>query len=236
MKVFCVSAHPEPKSFNTALLKRGLDQLRRNGHEVDHSDLYAMAFNPVASADDFQSRTDPDYLVYALEQRQNFKAGTLASDISGEVEKLIRCDLLILHFPLYWFSVPAILKGWIDRVMISGLTYGGRRFYDQGGLKGRKALLTFTLGGREHMFGPDSIHGPIEDMLRPLIRGSLHYVGLEVLDPFIGWHVPYISDEARAAILDDYAARLGKIETEEGIGPPSLAGFDETFNPIRRSD
>jgi len=50
--------------------------------------------------------------------------------------------------------------------------------------------VTFTLGGREHMFGENTIHGELVDgMLRPLLRGTLAYVGLEVLPPFIGYHV-----------------------------------------------
>jgi NAD(P)H dehydrogenase (quinone) len=90
-------------------------------------------------------------------------------------------------------------------VLISGVCYGGMRFYDQGGLKGKKALVTLTLGGREHMFGQNAIHGELVDgMLRPLLRGTLAYVGLEVLPPFIGYHVPYIKPEAREQILVDY--------------------------------
>lgn len=83
-----------------------------------------------------------------------------------------------------------------------GVCYGGKRFYDQGGLAGKKALVTVTLGGREHMFGEGAIHGPLEDMLRPILRGTLAYVGFEVLPPFVAWHVPYISAEAR----QDFAA------------------------------
>lgn len=144
VKVFIVGAHPEPQSFNTALRDLSVRVLRRQGHEVEVSDLYAMSFNPVASADDFADRSNPDYLVYALEQRHGYDTGTLAPDILGEIEKLLWCDLLILNFPIFWFSVPAILKGWIDRVLISGLTYGGKRFYDRGGLAGRKAMVTVT--------------------------------------------------------------------------------------------
>ncbi|MGB0670701.1 MAG: NAD(P)H-dependent oxidoreductase [Rhodospirillales bacterium] len=232
MKVFCVHAHPEPRSFNTALRDHGLETLRAAGHQVELSDLQAMNFNPVAGADDFNPRARPDYLVYALEQREGVKAGTIAPDIRAELDKLLACDLLMLTFPLYWFSVPALIKGWIDRVLVSGVTYGGKRLYEAGGLRGKKALVTFTLGGREHMFGPGAIHGPIEDMLRPLIRGTLHYVGMTVLDPFIAYHVPYLSDEARADLLATYEARLKGIEAEAGTEPPSLAGFDDRFRPI----
>ena len=161
------------------------------------SDLYAMNWNPVASAADFAERADPDYLVYALEQRESVKRQSLAADIQAELDKLLWADLLILNFPIYWFSVPAILKGWFDRVLVSGVCYGGKRFYDQGGLAGKKALVSLTLGGRQHMFGEGAIHGPLEDMRRPILRGTLAYVGMQVLEPFVARHVPYISEEAR---------------------------------------
>ncbi len=213
MKVFIVGAHPEPQSFNTALRDLSVRVLRGQGHEVRVSNLYAMNFNPVAGPADFASRSKPDYLVYALEQRHGYDTGTLATDIVDEIAKLLWCDLLILNFPLYWFSTPAILKGWIDRVLVSGLTCGGKRFYDRGGLAGRKAMVTITLGGRPHMFGENGIHGSLEDMLRPLLRGTLYYTGMAVLPPFVAWHVPYISDEDRKAYLGAYERTLFGIET-----------------------
>lgn len=109
----------------------------------------------------------------------------MATDIQAEIDKVKRADLIILNFPLYWTSVPAILKGWIDRVFVSGLFYGGKRFYNHGGMAGKKAMLCLTLGGRTHMFGENSIHGPIEHYLSPIQRGTLAYTGFEVLPPFI---------------------------------------------------
>ena len=232
MNVFIVSAHPEPQSFNTALRDLSVSVLRDQGHEVKVSDLYSMKFNPVATADDFGERSNPDYLVYALEQRHGYKTESLASDIQEEIDKLLWCDLLILNFPVFWFSTPAILKGWIDRVLISGLVYGGKRFYDLGGLTGKKAMITITLGGQPHMFGEDRIHGPLEDMLRHLLRGTLYYTGMSVLPPFVAWHVPYISNEARSRYLDTYRERLTKIDLLKPLPFPSLKDFDEKLYPL----
>jgi NAD(P)H dehydrogenase (quinone) len=144
----------------------------------------------------------------------------------------MRADLLILNFAIFWFSAPAMLKGWIDRVLVSGICYGGKRFYDQGGLAGKKALVTVTLGGREHMFGEGAIHGPLEDMLRPILRGTLAYVGFDVLEPFVAWHVPYISDEARQQFLVDYGQRLQHLSDEKALVFPKLAEFDEQLCPL----
>lgn len=231
MNVLIVHAHPEPQSFTTAMKDLAVQELSNAGHQVEVSDLYAMNFNPVASSADFGSRKNPDYLVYALEQRINYENQTIAPDIAAEIEKLVTADLVIFSFPLYWFSVPAILKGWIDRVLVSGLTYGGKRFYDQGGLKGKKALLSFTLGGREHMFGADAIHGEIETMLRPLLRGTLYYTGMDVLPPFIGYHVPYISPEARQQVLEDYKQYLQNLDELQPLEFPTLDQFDDKLYP-----
>ncbi|XID74203.1 NAD(P)H-dependent oxidoreductase [Alkanindiges sp. WGS2144] len=231
MNVLIVHAHPEPQSFTTAMKDLAVAELGKAGHQVVVSDLYAMNFNPVASSADFGSRKNPDYLVYALEQRTSYDSQTIAPDIAAEIEKVKAADLIIFSFPIFWFSVPAMLKGWIDRVFISGLTYGGKRFYDQGGLKGKKAMLSFTLGGREHMFGEHAIHGELETMLRPLLRGTLYYVGMEVLPPFAAYHVPYISQQAREQILADYKAHLGNLEQLKPLEFPELDQFDDKLYP-----
>jgi NAD(P)H dehydrogenase (quinone) len=232
MKVLIVHAHPEPKSFTAALRDQAVATLEAQGHEVQVSDLYAMNWNPVASADDFSSRENPEYLVYALEQRLGVKSQSLAPDIHQELDKLLWADLLILNFPIFWFSTPAILKGWIDRVLVSGICYGGKRFYDQGGLSGKKALVSITLGGREHMFGDGAIHGPLEDMLRPILRGTLAYVGFDVLEPFVAWHVPYISDVARKDFLQSYQQRLERLSDEQPMQFPRLSQFDDGLYPL----
>jgi NAD(P)H dehydrogenase (quinone) len=231
MKVLIVHAHYEAQSFNAALKDLAVETLRGAGHEVQVSDLYAMSWNPVATAADFAERKNPDYCTYALEQRHGFETGTLAPDILAEVEKVDWCDLLILNFPVFWFSAPAIMKGWIDRVFVSGRFYGGKRFYDQGGMRGKRAMLAFTLGGQPHMFGLDAIHGEIDLMLRPIMRGSLAYAGFDVLPPFAAYHVPYISHEGRQQILLDYEQRLLNLDALEVLSFPSMGDFDERLYP-----
>lgn len=233
MNTLIVHAHPEPQSFCAAMKDLAIATLEGAGHAVQVSDLYAMNWNPLASAADFQARSNPDYLVYALEQREAAKAGTIAADIAAELDKLLWADLVILNFPLFWCSVPAMLKGWIDRVLVSGTCYGGLRFYDRGGLAGKRALLSFTLGGQQHMFEDEAaVHGDWESMLRPLQRGTLAYVGMRVLPHFAAYHVPYISPEARAMILDQYRIYLLGLESLEALSFPSLADFDRGLRPL----
>ncbi|MFW1799696.1 NAD(P)H-dependent oxidoreductase [Acinetobacter nematophilus] len=232
MNILIVHAHPEPLSFTTALKNQAVDVLQNLGHHVEVSDLYAMNFNPVASQADFNSRSNQEYLNYALEQRHASKTHALAQDIQVEIEKVQKADLLIFSFPMYWTSVPAILKGWIDRVFVSGIFYGGKRFYNHGGMLGKKAMLSFTLGGRDHMFGQGAIHGSIEDLLLPIQRGTLAYVGFEVLPPFIAYHVPYITDEARQQLLDAYQQHLQNLEQLAALEFPKLEQFDDKLYPL----
>ena len=69
-------------------------------------------------------------------------------------------------------------------------------------------------------------------MLRPLLRGTLAYVGFDVLEPFVAWHVPYISDEARQQFLLDYGQRLQQLSDDRALVFPKLAEFDERLYPL----
>lgn len=235
MNVLIVHAHPEPASFCAAMCDEALQVLEAEGHGVEVSDLYAMNFNPVASAADFKNHRSADYLVYALEQRHGYETETLADDIRDEIAKVQRADLIILNFPLYWMSVPAILKGWIDRVFVSGAFYGGKRVYDRGGMAGKLALASVTLGGRDYMFGDGAIHGELfgpSGMLRCLLQGSLGYVGMEVLEPFVAYHVPYIDHAARSKFLENWRDTLRQLDARHRLPMPRLADFDDSFRPL----
>ncbi|WER50599.1 NAD(P)H-dependent oxidoreductase [Cupriavidus sp. WKF15] len=233
MKVLIVHAHPEPKSFSSALKDLAVNELQKAGHEIVLSDLYAMKFNPVASSADFGKRVDPDYCVYALEQRNGVSSSTISADIQQELDKLLQCDLLVLNFPLFWFSTPAILKGWIDRVLVSGRVYGGKRFYDRGGLRGKRVLVSITLGGQQHMFAKNGVHGPLDDMLKHLLRGTLAYTGLAVLPPFVAWHVPYVTHDDRVAMLASWREHILSLNEQIPLSFPSLNDFDDLLHPLR---
>lgn len=226
MNVLIVYAHPEPRSFNRALLTTAVRVLYEEGHSVEVSDLYAMGFNPVASGSDFIERRFPNALQYDREQKQASQRQTFVSDIQTELDKLMRCDLLILQFPLWWFSVPAIMKGWIDRVFANGTVYGsgGMRF-DQGGLKGRKAMLSFTTGCFPEMMEPDGLLGQRDVILWHLHHGTFGYSGLQVLRPFVGWSIQYSDDAQRQTYLEAYAERLRGIEDEAPMPAHNLADF-----------
>lgn len=214
MNVLIVHAHPEPQSFTTSMMKTAVEEFTRAGHAVEVSDLYAMNWNPVASAADFGSRKNPDYLVYALEQRHAWEAGTLAPDIVAEVQKLQKADLVIFNFPVYWFSVPAILKGWIDRVFALDVAYGGGRWFDRGVYRGKRALVACTTGARADRFSADGLFGPLDWVLHPLRVGTLNFCGFDTLEPFVGWAAGHLGDAQRDALLASWRDRLAGVESE----------------------
>jgi NAD(P)H dehydrogenase (quinone) len=235
MNTLIVHAHPEPTSFNAALRDTARHTLEGLGHQVEVSDLYAMQFNPVVGRGDFTTVQNPQRFNVTLEQRHAVQHDGLAPDLAAELAKLQRAELLILQFPLWWFGLPAILKGWIDRVFISGVVYGRSDLYERGRLKGKRAMVCTTTGGPPGAFGPNSLNGEILDILAPLHRGVLAFTGMTVLPPFVNYHVPYEGDASRAVMLEAYRAHLAQLDTLEPLAMPKMADHVAQFQQTLRA-
>lgn len=229
MKVLIVYAHMEPQSFNGALLDVSRATLATAGHDVVISDLYAMDFNPVPSSGDFTDFSQGERLDYYAQQKRAYTAGTLSEDIAAEIEKIRWCDLMILQFPLYWFSMPAILKGWIDRVFVPGFAFGGGAWYDKGGLVGKKAMITTTMAAFPQMMSAGGINGMLEVNLWPIQNGILAFTGFDVLPPFVANAVPYVDEDKRAEILASYGTRLATIDEDPPLVFHSRDDFDRSW-------
>lgn len=229
MKVFIVHAHAEPQSFNGTLTRHAQQVLEAAGHEVIISDLYAMNFDPVSDRRNFTSQKNPDYFKQQIEEMYATEVNGFAPDIQAEMEKLEWCDVLIMQFPLWWFSLPAILKGWVDRTLAMGKIYGGGKWYDNGVFQGKKAMLSLTTGGPENMYTAIGINGNINEILFPIHHGILRFVGFDVLPPFISWAVAHADEEKRQAYLNAYQERLLKIAETEPIFYPPLSDYDDRF-------
>lgn len=217
MKTLIVYWHPEPKSFNHAMLETAQRALAGAGAEVQVSDLHAMAFDPASSRANFTSVKDADYLKPQQEELHATNVGGFAADVEAEIRKVEWCDLMIWQFPLWWFSVPAVMKGWVDRVFAMGRAYGGGRVYGSGVFAGKRALLSLTTGGPAQSYLPDGFNGDLMGVLRPIHRGMLQFVGFDVLAPHVVYGPVRMSPEQRAAELDRLAARLAGIASESPI-------------------
>ena len=217
MNVFVVLAHPEPLSFNGSMFRMAVDVLMKAGHEVKASDLYAMQFDPVSGRHNFTTVKDPNYFRPQIEEMHATEAKGFAEDIESEIQKIEWCDLMIWQFPLWWFGLPGILKGWVDRVFAMGRTYGGGRIYGSGVFRGKRALLSLTTGGPSSAYVKGGLQGDIDAILRPIQRGMLQFVGFDVLAPQIIYGPVRMEQEQRNDLLAGFAHRLEDIDSEKPI-------------------
>ena len=234
MKILIVHAHPEPRSFNGALKDRAVLTLGQAGHEVMVSDLYAMGWKPALQQDDIPGpRLNPD--VFDVSAEQEHMTGTTGPtpDVRAEQDKVVWSDLVIFQFPMWWFGMPAILKGWVDRTMTRGFAYSAGRKYDTGLFKGRRAMICTTTGTASSLYEPDGIDGDINHILWPVHNGIFHYLGFDVLPPFVAFMPARVSAEERQGMLEAYADRLrGLAETEPlFFHPRGDYGPDQRLKP-----
>lgn len=213
MHALWVWAHPRAASLNGRLRDVGVNTLRGAGWSVDEIDLYREGFNPV------------------LVERGE-------ADVRRHQDRLRDADLLVVQFPLWWYSVPAILKGWIDRVFESGFAFdvpdpetGKPLKYGTGGLAGKRALTVVTAGDRAATLGPRGISGEIEDVLWPLLHGTFWYTGMDPLRPHLITDADTVDAQALARMETDLAVRLEGVMTEPRIGyrPMTEEHYDHTI-------
>jgi len=209
MKVFYIYAHPEPKSFNGALKITALAALQEEGHEVELSDLYGMNFDPVLKASDFPKRKNPKIFNAFLEGLNASKTGAFAPDIKEEMEKVKWADLLIFQFPIYFTAMPAIMKGWIDRVMVPGFAFNPpNNIYATGLLKEKSALLVMTCGSSKQVYSEGGAHGDLNKLLKSTTHCIFEFMGMEVLPSHVIYDAGNMSKKKGAEELKKYRNRL----------------------------
>lgn len=221
MNVLWVFAHPEPRSLSGALRDDSVQTLRDLGHEVRESDLYAMKWNPLVDVADYGTEAADDRLQVGAASGRAYAAGKLSPEIVAEQEKLVWADTVVVQFPLWWFGVPAILKGWIDRVFVKGFAYGlsgedGRTLhYGEGRLAGKRAMVVVTGGASEVSLGSRGINGSLDDLLFSLQHGTFFYTGMSTLPPFAVFGADRVPDEQFVEARDALRERLRTLETTE---------------------
>uniref|UniRef100_A0A8D0CMQ0 NAD(P)H quinone dehydrogenase 1 n=1 Tax=Sander lucioperca TaxID=283035 RepID=A0A8D0CMQ0_SANLU len=255
-KVLIVYAHQSSGSFSAAAKDAAVEVLAAQDCTVEVSDLYAMKFKATATAEDITGEVkNADHFCYAEETKLAWEEGKLCSDIMEEQRKLTQADLVIFQFPMYWFTVPAIVKGWIDRVLTLGYAHSPENRYSQGIFKDKKAMLSFTTGSPESMFSANGINGdmnvtlwPLQEMIEDLqkmlrhlhcnwdllwtitqgntLNGILHYCGFQVLAPQIFWAPSYVPPEARSTMLEGWRKRLQGLLGEKPLSFTPLDCFD----------
>lgn len=132
-----VLAHPRGRSFTRSVCDTWIEEMRARGHDIVLRDLYEMKFNPVCSADEAWTRpqTGP------------------APDVQVEMDHLLAADVVSFVSPVWWIAPPAIMKGWLDRVLRGGgFAYGYGANGPRGSLVGKLGFVFTSAGSTEGEF------------------------------------------------------------------------------------
>lgn len=178
-------AHPNPKSFNHALLEATLAALKSSGAEARVKDLYAMNFKPVLDAADLT----------------RIKAGDIPEDIKEEQNDILWATHLIFIYPIWWMDRPAILKGWFDRVFLYGFAHKS----GQGLLQHEKALVLQTTGEPETLY---TAGGKNPAFHETVAEGSLGFCGIDSVKVHTFYDVIRAGDAGREKMLAEAGVRI----------------------------
>jgi NAD(P)H dehydrogenase (quinone) len=159
MNCLLVIAHPLADSLCASLAAQAAQQLRDQGHTVETLDLYAEGFAPALTA---------------AERAGYYAERAELSAVMPQIAQLQRAQALVLCFPTWWFSMPAMLKGWFDRVWAPGVAYAHAR--DLGAIRPllgelRHVLAITTLGSAawvDHLV----MRRPVRRVLKTALVGS----------------------------------------------------------------
>jgi NAD(P)H dehydrogenase (quinone) len=189
MKVLIIYAHPNPKSFNHAILEEFTRGLKDGGHAYEVVDLYDIDFDPCVK----------------LEELAQFSGGQVANDALDQQQKVASADGLAFIHPMWGWTVPAILKGWLERVFSYGFAYTRSEKGMEGLLKHSKGLVLSTAAGIENYyrsFGYLDAH-------KKIVNGFFSPSGIDNVGYMCFYAVTSVSDEARKQYLET-AYQLGK--------------------------
>ncbi|MDR9751530.1 NAD(P)H-dependent oxidoreductase [Pseudomonas sp. SZMC_28357] len=232
-RVLIIYAHPEPSSLTRQLVDVSVECLTAQGHEVLLSDLYAMGWKATFDEHDFPERANLERLSFGAESAHAYRHRRQSADVAAEQDKVLAADAVIFQFPLWWYGMPAIMKGWIDRVWAAGLAHGykdaGNTYrYGDGAFKGKRALLSVAVGGPAADYSPRGINGPIEQLLFPITHGSLYFPGFDVLPTFAVYGTGNLTAAQATAAKEAWRTRLKDLFTDAPIPFRPQNGGDYT--------
>lgn len=183
-KALVIYSHPNPESFNRAILKAVTGELESKGVEYKVKDLYEMNWNPVLSAKDFQE----------------MQSGVIPEDVLAEQRDVAWADTLIFIYPIWWAEQPAMMKGWLDRVFSEGFAYKVKDGDAKGMLADKKAVVITTSGGEKWAMKQS---GMIDAIEKSMIEGTLNFVGIKDVEYNNLFAVPTATDAERGEMLED---------------------------------
>jgi NAD(P)H dehydrogenase (quinone) len=164
MKHLVVIAHPRIESFNMNVMRTYVDALEARGHEVVIRDLYRIGFNPVATPEDLNAMKD---------------GMTIPEDIRVEQNHIRWADVITFIYPVWWISLPAILKGYVDKVFLFGFAYGHTPDGVKGLLPGKKAVVFTSSGSKADHFQES---GKLQSVNTAIQLGTMEFCALDMVD------------------------------------------------------
>jgi len=209
LNVLIVYAHHEPSSFTSAMKNLAIETLEAAGHSVVVSDLYGQGFSAVAQKWDFVT-TSGNHFNYMSEQKHAANLQMAFSpDILGEIQKLQAADIVLVVSPIWWSSVPAILKGWFDRVLAMGVAWDTGKIYENGLLRGKQAMLIAAGSHPAEYYRANDRHGAtINQFLHHINHGTLAFCGFNVHEPYVALNVMSADMQSREKALADLEFRV----------------------------
>ncbi|MFB0630742.1 NAD(P)H oxidoreductase [Streptomyces sp. AB3(2024)] len=157
-RALVVVAHHRADSLTAGLARRARERLAADGYAVDLLDLHAEGFDPRMGTPDEPDWGDP--------------GKEYSAEVRAHMARVAAADLIVVVFPLWWFGLPALLKGWVDRVWNHGFAYGGRG----GGLRGRRMVWISLTAYAEEEFRAQGWDRTVEHVLK---TGISEYCGIE---------------------------------------------------------
>lgn len=197
MNALIVYAQPREDSFTKSLVSRVTDELKNKGYDVTIRDLYGMNFNPILESQDMIHVVDGTFT------RDNPQ---FPDDVLIEQEHMINSDLLIYVFPIWWNGMPAIMKGYVDRVFQHGFAYSFENDEPKKRFAGKRALFLTPTGQPQNDDGTDTpLNTAIKTVTSEWMFGSN---GVEVIEHRFFGRVPYLNREELNQYLDDTASLI----------------------------
>jgi NAD(P)H dehydrogenase (quinone) len=209
MNILVVYAHHEPTSLVGSLKNAAVSSLQANGHEVTETDLYALGFHPVANKYDFNTLSGAHFNYMLEQQGASSKDWGYSPDIVEELQKLQSADLVLFYMPVWWSGPPAILKGWLDRILCMGVAWDSGKIFEQGLYRNKRAMVVATTAASEEDYQPlGSYRATMKQMLHSLHHATLAFCGFDVVEPFFVFSSMNRTGDDYAQIIESHRAHV----------------------------
>ena len=181
MKHLIIFGHPNPDSFNQAIVATYEDALKEKGHEVRIRDLYKLGFDPILK----------------LSEMEGFKKGIYPDDVKTEQEHIKWADIITFIYPIWWGGAPAIVKGYTERILSEGFAYTDG---PKGLLSDKKAFTINTLDAPDEVYEKGGLYTSMNKVLDDI---TYQFAAIKGIGHKYFASVSVVSDQERKVMLQD---------------------------------